>query len=43
VSDDDLDDIAAPNCERCLTALEVVGTADSPRWGCPTCGLVLLA
>ena len=43
MTDDDLDDAAAPNCERCLASMEVAGLDESPVWRCSLCGLVRLA
>jgi hypothetical protein len=43
VSDDDLDDVAGPNCPRDLVPMQLEGEADAVRWACPECGLVSVA
>jgi len=32
-----------PNCDTCLTTLEVAGTEQHPYWWCPTCRIAQLA
>jgi predicted RNA-binding Zn-ribbon protein involved in translation (DUF1610 family) len=41
--DDDLDILDTPNCERCLTGLEVTELGHNRIvWQCPNCGLIRL-
>jgi len=39
----DLDDLAAPNCPRDLAPMKIDGEGDAVRWECPECGLVRVA
>jgi hypothetical protein len=34
---------AAPNCERCLTPMLMLGATDQPFWRCPSCLLVKIS
>jgi predicted RNA-binding Zn-ribbon protein involved in translation (DUF1610 family) len=36
-------ELVAPQCEECLTQLEVAGTVQRPYWLCPSCGEVRLS
>lgn len=36
---DDDDEIGTPNCDSCLTHMELVGPISRPYWECPSCGL----
>jgi len=36
------DDAATPNCQSCLTPLEVAGTVEHPYWWCPSCRIAVL-
>jgi hypothetical protein len=36
------DNLGAPNCPRCLAAMEVVEIAELVAWFCPECELVRL-
>jgi tRNA(Ile2) C34 agmatinyltransferase TiaS len=40
--EDDLEGLTEPNCERCLTRMQLAGTDERPFWRCPSCGLVVL-
>lgn len=40
---DDLNDVAPPNCPRCLVPMEVEGEDAKARWMCPECRLVTLS
>ena len=32
-----IEDLGTPNCEKCLTTLELAGTDERPYWFCPSC------
>jgi len=36
-------DLVAPQCQECLTALEVAGTTQHPYWWCPSCKVARLS
>ena len=37
-----IDDLGTPNCDECLTPLELAGTDDRPYWYCPSCKVARL-
>lgn len=39
MSDDQIRDIGIPNCETCLSPMDISGIDEKPFWACQTCGV----